>query len=65
VEVRLHALKRVRDRSFINNSSLREPVARAILRVLHHQSQPRLRLHAVVALAEFTEVDGVLLPLGR
>jgi HEAT repeat protein len=64
VEIRLHALKRLRDGSLINNTGIREPVAKAILRVLHHVSQPRLRLRAAGALAEFTDVHGVLRALG-
>jgi HEAT repeat protein len=63
-EVRLHALKRVRDGSFMNINDLREPVASAILRVVRDQSHPRLRLHAALALAEFTDVEGVPRALG-
>jgi hypothetical protein len=63
-EVRLHALKRVRDGSLINLIGFREPVARAMLRVLQDQRYPQLRLHAALALAEFTEVDGVPTALG-
>ena len=64
VEVRLHALERVRDGSLVNNTGRREAVASAILRVLHQQCQPRLRLHAAAALAEFTDVDKVVRALG-
>jgi hypothetical protein len=63
-EVRLHALKRVRDGSLVNASGFRELVARAMLRVLQDQRNPQLRLHAALALGEFTEVDGVPTALG-
>jgi hypothetical protein len=63
-EVRLHALKRVRDGTLINLEGFREPVARAMLRLLQDQHHPQLRLHAALALAEFTEVDGVPTALG-
>ena len=63
-EVRLHALKRVRDGRLINLNGFRESVARAMLRVLQDQRHAQLRLHAALALAEFTEVDGVPTALG-
>jgi hypothetical protein len=62
VEVRVHALKRLRRGGLVHG--LREPTASALLRVLQQQSYPLLRLHAALALAEFTDVDAVPAGLG-
>jgi hypothetical protein len=62
VEVRLQALKRLRDSTLTNGT--RERVARAILRVLQDRSQ-QLRLRGALALAEFTDVWGVPSALGE
>ncbi|HYW88104.1 MAG TPA: HEAT repeat domain-containing protein [Chloroflexota bacterium] len=61
-EVRIHVLKRVRNGGLRAES--RAPVAEAILRVLSDRSSADLRLQAVLALAEFTDIDGVLATLG-
>jgi hypothetical protein len=57
VEVRLHVLKRLQNQSFADG--LREAVATTILRLVQDGCQPELRLHAALALAEFTDIDGV------
>src|SRR5438034_232484 len=46
-------------------SNDRTPVAGAMMRVLDDRSSADLRLQAALALAEFTEVDGVAGSLGR
>jgi len=62
VEVRLRALKTLRDASLANG--LRELAGRAILQVLQDRTVPQLRLRSALALAEFTDVDGVATALG-
>ena len=61
-EVRIHVLKRLRNGSL--SSENRSLVAEAILQVVSDRSIPDLRLQAVLALAEFTAIDGVLATLG-
>jgi hypothetical protein len=62
VEVRVQALKRVRDRDPVDGPP--EPAAAALMQVVHDSCQPLLRLHAALALAEFTDVIGVPAGLG-
>lgn len=62
VEVRLCVLKRLRDARLEANH--RKIVARAILEIVADRSRSDLRLHAVVALAEFADVAGVPGALG-
>jgi hypothetical protein len=62
-EVRIHLLKRLRNRQLTSED--RAPVAGAMMRVLDDRSSVNLRLHAALALAEFTEVEGVPQALGR
>jgi hypothetical protein len=62
VEVRVQALKRVRDRQFVDRS--RESAAATLLEVVRDSCAPPLRLHAALALAEFTDVAGVPAGLG-
>lgn len=66
-EVRIHILKRLRNRSFIRGfiPGYRPPVADAIRQVLSGHSSADLRLHAALALAEFTDTAGVLATLGE
>ena len=61
-EVRIHVLKRLRNGSL--SSENRSLVAEAILQVVSDRSTPDLRLQAVLALAEFTDIDGVPATLG-
>ena len=61
-EVRIHVLKRLRNGRL--QPEERQSVAEAVLRVLSDRSSPDLRLQAVLALAEFTTIDGVLVTLG-
>jgi len=62
-EVRLHALKQLRDASL--SKRLRERVAGAILRVLQDRTALQLRLRSALALAEFSDVRGVATGLGE
>jgi HEAT repeat protein len=62
VEVRAQALKHVRDRDPVDGP--REPAAAALLQVIHDSCPPLLRLHAALALAEFTDIAGVPAGLG-
>jgi hypothetical protein len=62
-EVRIQLLKRLRNGCLTSND--RTPVAGAMMRVLDDRSSADLRLQAALALAEFTEVDGVPGSLGR
>jgi HEAT repeat protein len=62
VEVRIHVLKRLRNGGL--GPEYRAPVAEVILRVLSDASGADLRLQAVLALAEFTDIDGVPAALG-
>src|SRR3984893_12367832 len=61
-EVRINVLKQLR------NGRLRPPqrqsVAEAVLQVVSDRSSPDLRLQAVLALAEFTDINGVTATLG-
>lgn len=57
VQVRVHVLKRLRDRSL--GSGLRESAVSAMLGLLVDGCPPQLRLQAALALAAFTDVDGV------
>ena len=61
-EVRIHVLKRLRNGSL--SSENRSLVAEAILQVVSDRSTPDLRLQAVLALAEFTDIDRVPATLG-
>src|ERR1700682_6097747 len=61
-EVRIHVLKRLRNGHL--QSGERQSVAEAVLMVLSDRSSPDLRLQAVLALAEFTDIDGVQATLG-
>jgi hypothetical protein len=60
--VRIHVLKRLRNGRLGHRD--RPSVAEAMLHVLADRSRPELRLQAALALAEFTELDGVLAGLG-
>jgi hypothetical protein len=62
-EVRIHVLKRLRNGSL--SSENRSLVAEAILQVVSDRSSPDLRLQASLALAEFTDIEGVPTRLGR
>src|SRR5258708_5308325 len=62
-EVRIHVLKRLRNGRLQPGD--RQSVAEAVLMVLSDRSSPDLRLQAVLALAEFTDIAGVLTRLGR
>jgi len=57
VEVRVQALKRVRDGSSVDINGFREPIASALLRAIQDDRHPDFRLHAVLALGEFTDVE--------
>ena len=61
-QVRVHVLKRVRDQALIRGH--RESVAKAFLRLAAYENHPQLRLGAILALAEFTDIDGVESVLG-
>src|SRR5258707_9669874 len=61
-EVRIHVLKRLRNGGL--QAEERQSVAEAVLMVLSDRSSPDLRLQAVLALAEFTNIDGVPATLG-
>jgi hypothetical protein len=61
-EVRLHVLRRLRDARLIGGD--RPAVAEAIVRVVSDRSSPDLRLQTTLALAEFTDSDGVVTTLG-
>src|SRR5262249_39797586 len=60
--VRIHVLKRLRNGHL--PPSYRPAVAEAILRVVADECSPNLRLQAVLALAEFTDLDPVPIALG-
>jgi hypothetical protein len=62
-EVRVHALRRLRNGDPVPD--YRPAVADAILRVLAERPVPDLRLEAALALAHFTDMDGVVSELGR
>jgi HEAT repeat protein len=61
-EVRIHVLKRLRNRRL--QPAHRPTVAEAMLQVTLDRSSPPLRLQAVLALAEFTDINGVPGTLG-
>ncbi len=61
--VRIHVLKRLRNGNLL--PAYRPVVAVAMLRVLSDRSSPDMRVDAALALAEFTEIDGVPTRLGR
>ncbi len=61
-EVRIHALKRLRKGRLA--SEHRPRVAQAIIQALSDDYSPDLRLKAALALAEFTDVNGVSTTLG-
>jgi hypothetical protein len=61
-EVRIHVLKKLRNGAL--PSVERHDVAEAIIDVLSDGSSLDLRLQAALALAEFTQVDGVTAALG-
>jgi hypothetical protein len=62
-EVRIHVLKRLRNGRLSPEN--RPLVAHVILEVVSDRSSPDLRLQASLALAEFTDIEGVLTRLGR
>jgi HEAT repeat protein len=61
-EVRIHVLKRLRNGRL--QPAHRQSIAEAILQVVSDHSSPDLRLQAALALAEFTDIDGVPAALG-
>jgi hypothetical protein len=61
-QVRIYVLKRLRNGHPVPD--YRPAVAEAILRVVSDQWSPDLRLQAVLALAEFTDIDPVPTTLG-
>ncbi len=62
-EVRIHVLKRLRNGRLSTEN--RPRVAATILQVIADQCSSDLRLQASLALAEFTDIDGVPTSLGR
>ena len=62
-EVRIHVLKRLRNRSLSPEN--RPLVAAAILQVISDRSNPDLRLQASLALGEFTDIEDLPTKLGR
>ena len=61
--VRIHVLKRLRNGNL--PPVYRAAVAEVILRILSDRSSPDLRVQAVLALAEFTDIHGVPTVLGH
>src|SRR5438128_5109589 len=61
-DVRIHVLKQLRDGRL--QPAQRQSVAQAILRIVSDRSSPELRLQAILVLAEFTDIDGMLATLG-
>ena len=61
-EVRINVLKQLRNGRL--QPFQRQSVVTAVLQVVSDLSSPDLRLQAVLALAEFTNIDGVLATLG-
>jgi hypothetical protein len=61
-EVRIHVVKRLRNG--LLPAETRGRVAHAIIQILEDRSNPDLRLQAALALAEFTDVEGVAHMLG-
>ena len=62
-EVRINVLKQLRNGRL--QPPQRQSVAEAVLQVVSDRSSPDLRLQAVLALAEFTYIDGVPATLGE
>ena|SRR5438128_1624925 len=62
-EVRIHVLKRLRNGRL--SPEHRSIVAEANLHVLQNDASAAVRLHASMALGEFTDIDGVPAALGR
>ena len=60
--VRIHVVKRLRNERLAPHK--RETVAVAMIQVLRVDSSPDLRLQLALALAEFTDIDGVVHMLG-
>jgi len=60
--VRIHVVKRLRNQRLAPHK--RETVAVAMIQVLRVDSSPDLRLQLALALAEFTDIDGVVHMLG-
>ena len=61
-EVRINVLKQLRNGRL--QPPQRQSVAEAVLQVVSDRSSPDLRLQAVLALAEFTDINGVTATLG-
>src|SRR5713226_7408962 len=61
-EVRINVLRQLRNGRL--QPLQRQSVAEAVLQVVSDRSSPDLRLQAVLALAEFTDIDGVTATLG-
>ena len=61
-EVRINVLKQLRNGRL--QPAERRSVAEAVLQVVSDRSSPDLRLQAVLALAEFTDINGVTATLG-
>jgi hypothetical protein len=61
-EVRINVLKQLRNGRL--QPAERQSVAEAVLQVVSDRSSPDLRLQAVLALAEFTDINGVTATLG-
>jgi hypothetical protein len=61
-EVRINVLRQLRNGRL--QPRQRQSVAEAVLRVVSDRASPDLRLQAVLALAEFTDIDGVPATLG-
>jgi hypothetical protein len=61
-EVRINVLKQLRNGRL--QQAQRQSVAEAVAQVVSDCSSPDLRLQAVLALAEFTDIDGVPATLG-
>jgi PBS lyase HEAT-like repeat-containing protein len=60
--VRIHILKRLRNGELMRD--YRPAIAEAMLRLLSNRSGPDLRLESTLALAHFTNMEGVLAALG-
>jgi hypothetical protein len=61
--VRIHVLKRIRNGGLAPHDRAR--AAEALMRLSMRESTPEVRMHAVVALGEFTDVAEVVGALGR
>jgi len=62
IPVRIHVLRHLRNKQL--GHGFRAAVAEAIVQILTDRSVPQLRLQAALALAEFTDLEGVLAALG-